>query len=124
MSHPFTIAVDFDGTIVHSDQSKPHGIGELREHVIDAFRAFHSLGCKIIIWTCTEGAREVFARKLLAERGLQYDEWNKNPWCDWGQRKMFAHFAIDDRSNFTGDWPEMVRQVKGRLDGTIPIQLE
>ncbi len=120
---PFIVAVDFDGTIVKSDQSQQHGIGELWPGVREAFRDIRKLGCKIIICTCTEGERQVYAQMLLQQRGLAYDAWNINPWSDWGQRKMFAHFTIDDRSNFTGDWPAMVEQVRGRLGGSIPIEL-
>lgn len=93
------IAVDFDGTIVHSEYPKIKG---LIPNALEVLREL-SETYTIVIWTCRENAALADAVKFLDDNKVPYHFINRNTpvACSmWGTdpRKIGAHYFIDDRA--------------------------
>lgn len=71
----YTIAVDFDGTIV--EHCYP-AIGKEREGATETLRKLASEGHKLILWTVREGKLLDEAVEWCRERGLQFYAVNRN----------------------------------------------
>ncbi len=123
------IAVDFDGTCVHS---RYPDIGDPIPGAIEALRAIAALGHKIILNTCrenspvTRGGMARQKRQYLAEaeawflaHGIKLRSVNENhPDDDFREypmlrRKIHADIYIDDR-NFGGmpSWDSILQYVR------------
>lgn len=94
------IAVDFDGTLCENRYPE---IGEPYPMVISTLRFLKLMGCKLILWTCREGAELEQAVLWCGRHGLFFDKINENiPDVveRWGtnSRKVFANVYFDDRS--------------------------
>jgi len=113
-SVPFTVAVDFDGTL-----TEDAGWSEVRDLKIrfgaaTALTRFRELGWYIIIWTCREQDPEI--AELLKQNAVPFDDinWNEH----FGGRpgfsnKIVADLYIDDRGfRFEGDWPKTLKEVE------------
>lgn len=111
----FTIAVDFDGTLIQDVGFGKLGSGdmvpnlELIKQLIEA----KAVGAKIILWTCRENHDERClldqAVDLCAQHGLTFDAVNENIQpndYEWEPRKVFADLYIDDRATI----PEMFNE--------------
>jgi histidinol phosphatase-like enzyme len=106
------IAVDFDGTLFHTDVD---GELVLVQGARDGLEALRARGYRIVIHTCRTGlaaqdgelAQEVgFIEANLREHRLPYDE-------IYLGEKMVADVYIDDRAvAFTGDWTAAVNGTK------------
>lgn len=99
---PPILAVDFDGTLV---ENKFPEIGEIREPMFTAVRAYQDAGWRIILWTCRTGDMLLDAVDFCRENGLVPDEVNRNipeVQAVYGgdTRKVFANMYIDDRNGF------------------------
>jgi len=97
---PYTIAVDFDGTLCKMDWP---GIGEPIEQTINMILKAKELDCKVILWTCREGARLQDAVEWCRLQGIEFDAVNENlqEWIDvYGNdcRKVGADLYIDDKA--------------------------
>ena len=97
---PPILAVDFDGTLV---ENKFPEIGEIRETMWQAVRAYQSAGWRIILWTCRTDEMLQAAVDFCAEHGLVPDEVNRNipeviAVYGGDTRKVFADMYIDDRN--------------------------
>ena len=94
----FTIACDFDGTIVKHEYP---AIGEEIPGAIDTLKYMKEKhGCALILWTVRDvghGVEE--AVEWCRERGLEWDAVNENvePIEGLAQHKVLAKVYIDDR---------------------------
>lgn len=111
----YTIAVDFDGTLVTDafpDISKAKPNYETVLRLSDRVNQIHKNGykdVKLILWTCREDLPEgnyltdaiYYCEKIF---GLEFDAVNENPWSEWQQkypdkvRKIVANEYWDDRA--------------------------
>ena len=110
----YTIAVDFDGTLVTDafpdiGKAKATKIVNLLKHRIYCLKKLYNIDTKIILWTCREDLPEgnyltdaiEYCREVL---NLEFDAVNENPWSEWGQkypnkvRKIVANEYWDDRA--------------------------
>lgn len=112
----YTIAVDFDGTLVKNafpDISKAepnlYVVRALQRRLKELEHWFRILDIKLILWTCREDLPEgnyltdaiEYCREVL---GLEFDAVNENPWSEWQQkypdkvRKIVANEYWDDRA--------------------------
>lgn len=94
----FTIACDFDGTIV------THEYPAIGEEIPGALRTLKEMqqkyGCKLILWSVRdEGHGIEEAVEWCRERGLEWDAVNENvePIQGLAQHKVLATVYIDDR---------------------------
>lgn len=97
---PFTIAMDFDGTLV--DDKFPL-IGNINKSVWDAAVLAQKDGAKLILWTCRNDDALKQAVDFCAERGLHFDAINDNLdevkiLYSGNTRKVFADIYVDDRA--------------------------
>lgn len=72
---PKIIAVDFDGCLCKNAWPE---IGEQNTAVIEKLRQMKRNGCRLILWTCREGAELDDAVSWCAVRGLRFDAVNAN----------------------------------------------
>ena len=101
-----TLAIDFDHTIVDTDDvtcwEKPVILG-FREDAEEVLRKLHNDGHIIIIHTCRSAHNLVKALDWLDDNNVHYDYVNCNapnvnrPFSH-ESRKIFADFYIDDRN--------------------------
>lgn len=106
-----TIAVDFDGTLVHEDEQ---GFYHLMEGAKDAMDSLRAQGFKLVIHTCRTGiataegrlAQEIaIIRQALEHFEIPFDE-------IYAGEKMVADFYIDDRCvPYTGNWTATAQEV-------------
>jgi hydroxymethylpyrimidine pyrophosphatase-like HAD family hydrolase len=91
-----TIAVDLDGVIAEYDGWKGRGVlGAPRADVVEALRALHAEGWKIVIHT-TRGEEEI--RDYLRAHQIAHDEINCNTDYTTGGVKPVADVYWDDRA--------------------------
>lgn len=98
---PPILAIDFDGTLVSNEFPN---IGNPDWVIIQAVKAYQSMGWKLILWTCRtnnmlQDAVD-FCRNTL---DLEFDAVNQNlpevqKFYGGDTRKVFANMYIDDRS--------------------------
>ncbi len=102
MKKLFTIAVDFDGTIV---EHKYPAIGKEIPFATDTLKILQSKGHKLILWTYRAGSELKEAVDFCMQHGLEFYAVNKNypeeKFSDKISRKILADLYIDDR-NFGG----------------------
>jgi hydroxymethylpyrimidine pyrophosphatase-like HAD family hydrolase len=112
---PYTIAVDYDGTILLDSWMVEHGPSHttrLDMDLINKLKAFQALGAEIILWTCREGAPLTRAVENCRKAGLVFDAVNENgaaaklwqatiddPNEVYFHRKIFADIYVDDRAH-------------------------
>lgn len=94
------IAVDFDGTLC---EDKFPEIGEPNNLLIAFIQRFHSLGVKIILWTCRNGSALEEAVSWCKENGVPLDAVNENlpevkEKYGGDTRKVFADLYLDDKN--------------------------
>ena len=111
----YTIAVDFDGTLVTDafpdiTKAKPNYVILLQ--LLDRVNQIRENGykdVKLILWTCREDLPEGnyltdaidYCKEVLC---LEFDAINENPWSEWQQkypnkvRKSVANEYWDDRA--------------------------
>ena len=111
----YTIAVDFDGTLVTDafpdiTKAKPNYVILLQ--LLDRVNQIRENGykdVKLILWTCREDLPEDsyltdaidYCKEVLC---LEFDAINENPWSEWQQkypnkvRKIVANEYWDDRA--------------------------
>ena len=114
MTKKLTLAIDFDGTIVHNDYPR---IGPLRPGARKAINTLYQKGHHIIIWTSRSGEMVEHARKFLIDNDIMFHSINQsNPEHvqEYGgdTRKIFADLYIDDRALFPlVNWDEIELRV-------------
>jgi len=114
--HPFTIAVDLDGTL--AKQEKPFNVESVGEPITKAVkwvRRFHAAGARIIIFT-VRGSIDL-VRDWLEEHEVPFDYINENPdQPPNSSGKVFADVYWDDRAYNAVDpdehGPEILRRAK------------
>jgi hypothetical protein len=112
--HPFTIAVDFDGTIAEAEKPfDPESAGEPREEVVRWLEVFKRLGARIIVFTVRGDTK--FVREYLKENDIPFDHINENPDQPPGSSgKVFADVYWDDRAVDAAD-PDSGVEILHRL---------
>jgi hypothetical protein len=93
-------AVDFDGTLV---ENKFPDIGAPKEKVINYVKKIKANGGTVILWTCRDGYHLAKALKFLKDNNIPYDNVNNNPKAEFGSRKIYADYYIDDRAISVAD---------------------
>jgi len=115
----YTIAVDFDGTIVEDAYPK---IGKPMIFAFETLKALQSQGHRLILWTYRDGTKLSEAVSFCKENGITFYAVNKSypeeVYTDKISRKINADYFIDDR-NIGGlkQWGEIHQQIIG---GTGP----
>lgn len=124
--HPFTIAVDLDGTL--AVQEKPFNVESVGEPITKAVkwvRRFHAAGARIIIFT-VRGSVEL-VKEWLEEHEVPFDYINENPdQPPNSSGKVFADAYWDDRGWNAIDpdehGPELLRRAKEHSkDEPLPV---
>lgn len=124
---PFTIAVDFDGTLAEQEEPfDPESAGPPRERAVHWVRLFHERGARIIIFT-VRGDTGVVER-WLAEHDVPYDHINENPdQPPDSSGKVFADVYIDDRAVDGRDpdtyGPEVLRRMRGTDEESAKLMI-
>jgi len=91
---PFTIAVDFDGTIVCH---KFPEIGEPVPMAIDTIKSWIDMGFRVILWTMRHDKYLDDAVRYCKEAGIEFYGVNENPSQGWSDSpKAYAHRYVDD----------------------------
>lgn len=115
--HPFTIAVDFDGTLAEAQVPfDPETCGKPRKRALHWVRLFHENGARIIIFTVRGNTKPVEA--WLKKHDVPYDFINENPDQPPGSSgKVFADAYWDDRAYNAVDPDEHGPLILDRLLG-------
>lgn len=95
----FTIAIDFDGTIV--EEAFP-GVGKMLPEADKYINKLYDEGFNILINTCRTGSYEGDAENFLKRRGIKYHYINNNlpqsiEYFKQDCRKLSADVYIDDK---------------------------
>ena len=115
MKDNFTIAVDFDGTIVKDAYPK---IGKPMIFAFETLKALQADGHRLILWTYRDGKRLEEAVDFCKENGITFYAVNKSypeeVYTEKISRKINADYFIDDR-NIGGlkQWGEVYQQFMG-----------
>lgn len=96
----FTIAVDFDGTIVEDAYPK---IGRPKIFAFDTMKLLQQKGHRLILWTYRHGERLEEAVEFCRENGIEFYAVNRSfPEEEFdpsqASRKLNADYFIDDRN--------------------------
>ena len=112
-----TIAVDFDGTIVHH---RYPAIGKPVPFALETLEQLIADGHKLILWTVREGKLLDDAVDYCRQHGVEFYAVNAEyPDAGWSgsgvSRKIRADVYIDDR-NLGGipDWSEIYAMISGK----------
>lgn len=97
---PFTIAVDFDGTLC---ENKYPNIGSPIYRIINYIKQKQKEGCKIILNTCRSGELLDNALQWCDKYDLHFDAVNENlqeriEFFNGDTRKISADLYIDDKA--------------------------
>lgn len=92
---PFTIAVDFDGTIV--EHAYPH-IGPLVPGAIEVLQDCIAKGARLILFTVRDGHELDEAAEFLARNGVPLHAVNRNPDVPSDSPKPYYDVLVDDRA--------------------------
>ena len=115
IAETYTIAVDFDGTIVEDEYPK---IGKPIIFAFDTLKKLQEKGHRLILWTYRKGRMLEEAIQFCKENGIIFYAVNKSfPEEEYDpeySRKINADFFIDDR-NIGGlkSWGEIYQQLIG-----------
>lgn len=122
ITQKLTLAVDFDGTIVHEEYPN---IGTLRDGAKDVINQLYDDGHYIIINTCRADQTELEAAHFLYEQGIHFHSINQNQpgrILKYGGdcRKISADLYIDDRSiNGLPSWDDIYQLVNERASRQV-----
>ena len=117
-SSKFTIAVDFDGTIV---EHKYPAIGKEKPFAVDTLKALAEDGHRLILWTARDGNLLQDAVDFCHKRGLDFYAVNSNHPAGYlfqgrsdKSQKVIADLYIDDH-NLGGlpDWGDIYEMISG-----------
>jgi hypothetical protein len=123
ITETFTIAVDFDGTIVEDEYPK---IGKPIIFAFDTLKKLQENGHRLILWTYRKGKGLDEAVEFCKENGITFYAVNKSfPEEEFDpkySRKINADFFIDDR-NIGGlkSWGEIYLELIGEKNPAPPI---
>lgn len=115
MHETYTIAVDFDGTIVEDRYPK---IGKPILFAFDTLKKLQDRGHRLILWTYRKGDALEEAVKFCEKNGIVFYAVNKSfpeeVFDPSHSRKIHADIFIDDR-NFGGlkSWGEIYQELVG-----------
>jgi len=118
----YTIAVDFDGTIVEDAFPK---IGKPKLFAFETIKALQDKGHRLILWTYRSGKHLEEAVAFCEENGILFYAVNKSypeeVYTESVSRKVNADFFIDDR-NVGGlvQWGQIYQLLIGKK--TAPTQ--
>lgn len=111
----YTIAVDFDGTIVEDAYPK---IGRPKIFAFETMKKLQERGHRLILWTYRHGDRLQDAVDFCKQNGVEFYAVNKSfpeeEFDGSASRKINADFFIDDR-NIGGliEWGEVHQLLTG-----------
>ena len=95
--NPYTIAVDFDGTVVEHEFPN---VGADVPGAVETLKKFISRGGKVILWTMRDGKKLDEAIEWFEERNIPLYGVQRNPTQDdWTTSpKAYANRYIDDNA--------------------------
>jgi len=111
----YTIAIDFDGTLVENAYPK---IGKPVIFAFETLKALQEKGHRLILWTYRSGKELDEAVDFCKEKGIEFYAVNKSfpeeIFDNTQSRKILADIYIDDR-NIGGlmEWGEMYQLLIG-----------
>ncbi len=120
MLDTYTIAVDFDGTIVEDEYPR---IGKPIIFAFETLKKLQNKGHRLILWTYRKGSSLEEAVKFCEDNGVVFYAVNKSfPEEEFDtsySRKIHADLFIDDR-NFGGmkSWGEIYQELVGERKPT------
>jgi hypothetical protein len=120
----FTIAIDFDGTIVEDEYPK---IGKPIIFAFETLKKLQDKGHRLILWTYRKGRALEDAVKFCEKNGIVFYAVNKSfPEEEFDpeySRKINADIFIDDR-NVGGllSWGEIYQQLIGESKIEVPVK--
>lgn len=97
----FTIAIDFDGTII--DNNFPFDI-TIKDKAKETINYYYYLGCYISIWTCRSNWFISDCKRILKENGINFHDVNQGNPIYSHSRKIYADCYIDDKAIPDFDW--------------------
>lgn len=115
LNEKYTIAVDFDGTIVEDAYPK---IGKPIIFAFETLKALQAKGHRLILWTYRDGSKLKEAISFCNENGVEFYAVNKSYpeeiFTEKISRKINADYFIDDR-NIGGlqQWGEIYQKFIG-----------
>lgn len=114
---PFTIAVDFDGTIAEKEEPfSQDSAGKPRKNIKKWLSAFRAAGARIIVFT-VRGNTE-FVRKYMDKHNLPFDYINENPdQPNNSSGKVIADVYWDDRAYNAEDLDEFGPTILEQAEG-------
>lgn len=124
MQETYTIAVDFDGTIVEDEYP---GIGKPVIFAFDTLKKLQERGHRIILWTYRSGKHLKDAVEFCKANGVVFYTVNKSfPEEEFDpkySRKINADYFIDDR-NIGGlkGWGEIYQLLVNEPSPQLPIK--
>ena len=124
ITESFTIAVDFDGTIVEDEYPK---IGKPIIFAFETLKKLQDKGHRLILWTYRKGRALEDAVKFCENNGIVFYAVNKSfpeeKFDPEFSRKINADMFIDDR-NIGGllSWGEIYQQLIGESKVETPIK--
>jgi len=122
INETYTIAVDFDGTIVEDNYP---GIGKPQLFAFDTLKKLQEKGHRLILWTYRHGRALDEAVAFCKENGIVFYAVNKSfpeeEFDNKYSRKINADLFIDDR-NFGGmvSWGEIYQKIIGEETPPAP----
>lgn len=111
----YTIAIDFDGTLVENNYPK---IGKQILFAFDTLKKLQENGHRLILWTYRKGRTLDEAVQFCKDQGIEFYAVNmsfpEEKWDPKDSRKINADFFIDDR-NIGGlkSWGEIYQELIG-----------
>ena len=116
---PFTLAIDFDGTI--ADEAFP-GIGRIKPGAKEFINKLYEEGNNILINTCRSGSFEGDVENFLRRHGVKYHYINSNlpksiEYFGQDCRKLSADIYIDDKClmGLPSTWEEIYNLVQQKI---------
>lgn len=126
MPRLFTIAVDFDGTIVENRYPK---IGKPLLFAIETLKKLQEEGHQLILWTYRTGPELIEAVDFCKSKGLEFYCVNKSYpeelYDDSLSRKIQADVFIDDR-NIGGllGWGEVYQSLSNKSQAKMELKIK
>lgn len=111
----YTIAVDFDGTVV---EDKYPNIGRPKIFAFDTMKKLQERGHRLILWTYRHGDKLQEAVDFCKENGVEFYAVNRSfpeeEFDGSASRKLNADYFVDDR-NIGGlvEWGEVYQLLTG-----------
>lgn len=94
------VALDYDNTVFDF-----HEKGDAYDHVIALIRKVHKMGCKVVIFTCSNESRFPEIEKYLKDNDIPFDAINQNVvLTPYEARKIYYSIFLCDRAGLSASY--------------------